>query len=313
MKILLTGATGFVGAALRQRLMQDQHSLVLVARQSRAADVMTLGDMGLDTNWERALIGCEVVVHLAARVHVMAGQGAEPASEFHRINVEGTAKLARQAATAGVKRFVFLSTIKVNGEATLPGRPFREDDVPAPKDAYGISKFEAEKVIRALAQETGMDVVILRSPLVYGPGAKNNFASLAHWVRRGIPLPLDMVRGNRRSMVALDNLVDLIVTCLDHPAAANEVFLAADGEDYSTAEWVERLAAAMGRSARLIPVPVRMLEVAAIGLGKREIARRLFGSLQVDSTKVREWLGWRPPITVDEGLQRAMESLCQER
>jgi nucleoside-diphosphate-sugar epimerase len=228
-------------------------------------------------------------------------------AEYRRVNVDGTLALARAAAQAGVRRFVFVSSIKVNGERTPPGRAFRADDAPAPADAYGVSKWEAEQGLFALSRETGMEVVVIRPPLVYGPGAKGNFAALVRWVARGVPLPLGAVRHNRRSLVGLDNLVDLIVTCLDHPGAANEVFLAADGEDLSTADLLRRVGRAMGHPARLLPVPVWVLQAAAASLGKRAVAERLLGSLQVDGSKAGELLGWEPPCMVDEGLRRAVK------
>jgi nucleoside-diphosphate-sugar epimerase len=254
------------------------------------------------------LIGVDIVVHLAARVHVMRDSATDPLAEFRRVNVAGTERLALAAATAGVRRFVFLSSVKVNGEKG----GYNESDPPAPQDAYGISKHEAELGLRVIAAETGMEVVIIRPPLVYGPGVKANFHVLLWAVARGVPLPLGAIH-NRRSLVALDNLVDIIVTCIDHPAAANQTFLVSDGEDLSTTELIRHLARAMGRPARLIPVPASVLMAGATLLGKREVAARLCGSLQVDITKARELLGWLPPITMDEGLRRAAEHYLQHQ
>jgi len=233
----------------------------------------------------------------------------DPLTVYRQVNVEGTANLARQAASAGVRRFVFLSSIKVNGEFTEVGQSFTANDVPAPEDPYGISKHEAEQLLRQIAAETGMEVVIVRPPLVYGPGVKANFESMMRWLARGVPLPLAAVTKNRRSLVALDNLVDLIMTCIDHPAAANQTFLVADGEDVSTAELLQRMARAMDSKARLLSVPVWLLEQAAGLLGKRDVARRLCGSLQVDISHTRQRLGWVPPIGLDEGLRRAVQGL----
>ena len=233
----------------------------------------------------------------------------DPLTVYRQVNVEGTAHLARQAAAAGVRRFVFVSSIKVNGEFTNMGKPFTADDGPAPEDPYGISKHEAEQLLRQIAAETGMEVVIIRPPLVYGPGVKANFMAMMRWLDRGVPLPLAAITENRRSLVALDNLVDLIVTCIEHPSAANQTFLVADGEDVSTAELLQRMARAMNRKARLLPVPVWMLEQAAVLLGKRDVARRLCGSLQLDTTHTRQRLGWVPPIDLDEGLRRAVQGL----
>jgi nucleoside-diphosphate-sugar epimerase len=224
------------------------------------------------------------------------------------VNVETTLQLASQAAACGVKRFIFISSIKVNGEQTEPGRPFRPDDTPAPQDPYGISKMEAEAGLREVAQETGMEVVIIRPPLVYGPGVKANFASMVKWLQRGVPLPLGAIH-NCRSLVALDNLVDLIITCIHHPAAANQTFLVSDGEDVSTTELLRRMGAALGRPARLLPVPQQMLEWGAALAGKRDMAQRLFSSLQVDMDKTRQLLGWAPPVSLEQGLLQVAQSV----
>ncbi len=260
--------------------------------------------------WQQALAGVETIVHLAARVHVMRDAAADPLTEFRWVNVRGTLNLARQAAAAGVRRFVFLSSVKVNGEGTLTpdsslgerGRVYKESDPPAPQDAYGISKHEAELGLREIAAETGMGVVIIRSPLVYGPEVKANFQALMRAVAQGIPLPLGAIH-NRRSLVALDNLVDFIRICIEHPAAVNETFLVSDGEDLSTTELIRRLARAMGRPARLIPVPTTVLIAGATLLGKRKMVARLCGSLQVDISKARARLNWSPPVTVDDALR----------
>jgi nucleoside-diphosphate-sugar epimerase len=247
------------------------------------------------------------VVHLAARVHIMNEKCSGQLAEFRRVNVEGTLNLARQAAAAGVRRFVYLSSIKVNGEFTQEGRPFTADDAPAPEGHYGVSKYEAEQALRQIAADTGMEVVIIRPPLVYGPGVKANFESMMHWLARGVPLPLAAVTQNRRSLVALDNLVDLIMTCLSHPAAANQTFLVSDGEDLSTAGLLRRMGAALGHPARLFYVPPSMLKLGSQVANKPGIYQRLCGSLQLDITKTRRLLGWTPPVSVDEGLRRAAE------
>jgi len=314
-KVLVTGATGFVGGALVRRLALDGlQAVVAPVRSLRAelpAQVQVVPGLALseDTDWRGALQGVTRVVHCAARAHVMKDEASDPLAEYRRVNVAGTLGLARQAAAAGVKRFVFISSIKVNGERTDSGAAFHADDTPAPEDAYGVSKFEAEQGLMMLARETGMEVVIIRPALVYGPGVKGNFASMLHWVKKGLPLPLGAVRHNRRSLVGLDNLVDLIVTCLNHPAAANQVFLAGDGEDLSTAHLLERVAHAMGQKPRLLPVPVGLLQWGAVLLGKRAVAQRLLGSLQVDISKARKVLGWTPPVSVDDGLAKAVKGM----
>jgi len=230
----------------------------------------------------------------------------DPLAEYRKVNVEGTLNLARQAVAAGVRRFVFLSSIKVNGEATAPGNPFHADDVPSPEDAYGVSKLEAEQGLILLAAETDMEMVIIRPPLVYGPGVKGNFASMIKLIDKGVPLPLGAIY-NKRSLVGIGNLVDLIIRCINYPAAANQVFLAGDGEDLSTTELLRAVGKAMGKSARLIPVPAGLLQFGATILGKRAMAQRLLGSLQVDISKTCELLDWKPPYRVEEGLRRCFE------
>ena len=313
--VLVTGASGFVGSALLERLKAESFPcLGAVRRQALSlSDSVVVGDVGPDTLWDAALVGRHVVVHAAARVHVMQDSAVDSLAEFRRVNVEGTLNLARQSVVAGVKRFIFISSIKVNGEGTLHGSPFTAEDLPHPIEPYGISKSEAEEQLRRLAEETGMEVVIIRPPLVYGPGVKANFLSMMRWLYKGIPLPLGAIN-NRRSLVALDNLVDLIVTCIDHPAAANQTFLAGDGEDLSTTELLRRMGAALGRPARLIPVPPALLSAGATMLGKRAVSQRLLGSLQVDISKTRTLLGWTPPVSVAEALRKtAAHFLAQQR
>ena len=230
----------------------------------------------------------------------------DPLAEYRKVNVQGTLNLARQAVAAGARRFVFLSSIKVNGETTARETPFQAGDVPLPEDAYGISKLEAEQGLMQLAAETGMEVVIIRPPLVYGPGVKGNFASMIKLVDKGIPLPFGAV-DNKRSLIGIDNLVDLIIRCIDHHSAANQVFLAGDGADLSTTELLRGVGRAMGKPARLIPVPAGMLQLGATLLGKKAMAQRLLGSLQVDISKTCELLDWKPPYTVEEGLRRCFE------
>jgi len=307
-RLLVTGATGFVGRALVNRAALDGLQLRATARRQKTdwppgVEIASVGDLAPATDWRTALDGVDVVVHCAARVHIMNESVTNPLAEFRRVNVAGTLNLARQAVDAGVLRFVFISSIKVNGEGTPLDQPYTVDHLPAPVDLYGISKHEAELGLLQLAEETGLEVVIIRPVLVYGPGVKANFLSMMRWLQQGIPLPLGALQ-NRRSLVALDNLVDLIVTCLDHPAGANKIFLVSDGEDISTTELLRRTAAALGRPARLIRVPPLILRTAARFLGKTDLAQRLCGSLQVDISNTREVLGWVPPVSVDDALKQ---------
>lgn len=267
------------------------------------AEVFIHGDLGEPVDWRGALTGIDVVVHCAARVHVMADTAKDPLAQFRRCNVDGTLQLARAAVAAGVRRFVFVSSIKVNGEATLPGQPFTADEAPAPTDPYGVSKLEAERGLFALAAETGLDVVVVRPVLVYGPGVKANFLSMMRWLDKGVPLPLGAI-DNRRSLVAIDNLVDLLLTCIEHPRAAGQVFLVSDGDDLSTTRLLGKVAAALDRPARLIPLPSRLIAAAAALLGRRALGQRLCGSLQVDIGKTRELLDWTPPVSVDDALAK---------
>jgi nucleoside-diphosphate-sugar epimerase len=308
--ILVTGASGFVGSALLERLARELPSKVRASVRREmplpaGAQGIVVDGLSARTSWGEALRNVEVVIHCAARAHVMREPAANAQSAYHDVNVVGTLALAKQAAAAGVRRFIFISSIKVNGERTQLGQPFTESDTPAPEDAYGRSKAEAEKRLAEWAKATGVELVIIRPPLVYGAGAKGNFQSLTGWVARGLPLPLASVTDNRRSLVALDNLVDLIQVCVTHPNAANQTFLVSDGDDLSTAQLIRRVGRAMGKPARLIPFPKLLLSSAAAITGKSAPAQRLLGSLQVDIAKARHLLGWSPPISVDEGLRRA--------
>lgn len=289
MSIVVTGASGFVGARLTAYL------------KSLGEDVVTLSRNG---DVEEALAGARCVVHLAARVHVMNENSTNPLTEFRHVNVDASVNLARKAAAAGVTRFVFISSVKVNGEQTSPNQPFTEDDVPCPEDDYGQSKHEAELALRRVALDTGLEVVIIRPPLVYGPGVKANFASLMRAVKRGWPLPLGAIQ-NVRSLVGLDNLVDFIDCCIKHPAAANQTFLVSDGHDVSSAELVREMASAAGIRPNLWSVSPLLLQFGAALLGKRMAAQRLCGSLQVDISKSRLVLGWQPAVSLPEGLKRA--------
>jgi len=318
--LAITGATGFIARAVVQRCVAlarpEQASSVLALTRQVPANNVTgaryakVDNWNDDTDWPAVLAGTDVLVHAAARVHVMADTATDPLAEFRRMNVLATLHLARDAAAAGVRRFVFISSVKVNGEATLPGQPFTAADVPAPLDPYGISKMEAEQGLRQLAADTGMEVVIIRPPLVYGPGVKGNFAALMRAVQKGWPLPLGSIH-NQRNLVALDNLVDFIITCITHPQAANQTFLVSDGQDLSTTELVRGMAQAAGVPARLLPVPVWALEWAGRLAGKGDAVQRLCGNLQIDSSKARDLLGWVPKVSVQEGLRRAMLGKAQ--
>jgi len=314
MTLLVTGASGFVGQAVcRQAAARGLRVRAVVRDAYPEIDGVAFAKVpGLDaaTDWTSALADCRSVVHAAARVHIMSDTASDPLAEFRRVNVQGTLQLARQAAAAGVRRFVFVSSVKVHGESTTPGHPFTAHDTPAPEDPYGISKLEAEQGLRQIAAETGLEVAIVRPPLVYGPGVKANFASLLRWLGRGRPLPLGAVHDNRRSLVALDNLVDLLLACADHPAAAHQTFLVSDGEDLSTTALLQRMGQALNRPVRLLPVPPALLRLGALVLGKSDVAQRLLGSLQVDIGHTRATLGWSPPISVDEGLRRAASGMA---
>ena len=315
--ILVTGATGFIGEHLINYLSASKEKREIIATTRREVPnwnnkVITynVGEITATTNWRNSLKDTSVVIHCAARAHIMKEKNTNPLELYRKINTEGTLNLARQAAETGVRRFIFISSIKVNGEGTKLGKPYTDSDHPAPIDPYGISKLEAEQGLLLLAKETGMEVTIIRPVLVYGPGVKANFLSIMKWLKNGVPLPLGSIH-NKRSLVSLDNLIDLIVTCIDHPEAANQVFLVSDGEDLSTSELLRRMGSALGKTTRLVPVPTRYLEMGAALLGKRHMAQRLCGSLQVDISKTRRLLGWNPPLSVDQGLKKAAEGITK--
>lgn len=314
----ITGATGFVGGALvRHLLSSDRHSLRLAVRGDYCApdsrvEVIRVGSLAPDNQWGNFTRGLDVVIHAAARVHVMKESDGDPEVEYLRANVLATLNLAEQAAAAGVRRFIFISSIKVNGESTTPGSVFRADDPVQPQDAYGVSKMKAEQGLRELAARTGMEVVIIRPVLVYGPGVKANFLSMMRWLDKGVPLPLGAI-DNRRSLVALDNLVDLIDTCMTHPAAANQIFLASDGRDLSTSELLRQMGSALGKPARLVPVPAWVLGQVAAMVGKRSFSQRLCGSLQVDIAKTCSMLGWTPPVTIEDAMNKTAQYFLEHK
>ena len=312
-RVLVTGGQGFVGKALVADVLNQGFRVSVSSRRKltepdSGLEYFQTGSLGSATDWFAALKDVDTVVHCAARAHVMNDAASNSLEGFRAVNLHGTLNLARQALDAGVRRFVFISSIGVNGAGTF-GVPFSAHDAAAPHSPYAWSKYEAEMGLRKYAEESEMEVVIIRPPLVYGPNAPGNFGSLVRWLKRGIPLPLGAIH-NQRSLVALDNLVDLIVTCLTHPAAANQTFLVSDGEDVSTTELLRRMGQAQGHPARLIPVPASWLKLAATMVGKPDVAQRLCGSLQVDIEKTRRLLGWTPPLSLDEGLRRAAGVDC---
>lgn len=311
LRILVTGANGFVGTALCDVLHQQRYFVRAAVRVtqsvSAAVEIVQIGDLDGGTEWQSALQNVDVVVHLAARVHVMRDEVENPLLEFRRVNVDGTENLARQAVQAGVKRLVYVSSIKVNGEQTTTA-PYSELDLPAPQDAYGISKWEAEQVLHRVALETGLEVVIVRPPLVYGAGVKGNFGVLFSAILRGIPLPLAAAK-NMRSLVYVGNLVDALLKCATHPNAAGKTYLVSDGADISTPALVSRIAAALNCPERIFYVPLIILRVVARLFGKSKQMNRLFGSLQVNSGKICQELDWLPPYSVQDGLQETVKKL----
>lgn len=307
MRFLITGASGFIGRGLLAELSQTRYQVLAVARQPLAGfDTVSVDLIDGQTDWADMLQGVDVIVHLAARVHVMEEHAIDPLAEFSVVNLHGTTNLARQAAKAGVKRFVYVSSIKVNGEQTSKGRPFTESDHLQPQDAYAISKWAAEQALHSISQETGMEVVIVRPPLVYGPNVKANFLKLLELVDRGVPLPLGSVE-NSRSLIYVGNLVDALITCATHPAAAGNAYLVSDGEDVSTPQLIQAVADALHRPGRVFPMSLALMRGAAALIGKSAAIDRLMQSLVVDSSKIHSELGWQPPYTMAQGLQATAE------
>ena len=309
MKVLVTGANGFIGSALCTHLYDLGHEVVPIVRggyEFPHAQTALLND---DQMWKSVLNRCDVIIHLAGRAHVMRESDPDPLRAFRAANLETTMKLVVRAAEAGVKRFIFISSIKVNGEETMLGEVFKPDDSPRPLDPYAVSKYETEKALLSYALRTQLKVIIIRPPLVYGPSAKGNFATLLKCITEGIPLPLSAITNNRRSLVSLSNLMDLIVRCMVHPNASNQIFLASDGEEISTHDLVLRLSKALGVKPRLFYVPPLALKASAMVFNKFDLYRRLCGSLQVDISKNQMLLDWNPPNTLDDGIRRAIQKL----
>lgn len=307
---MVTGANGFVGQLFCAEALARGLEVFGVTRLSGASlpnvKNVVVSDINGTTDWSFALVGCDVVMHLAARVHVMRETSDDPLAEFRHVNVAGTEHLARSAAAAGVRRFVYVSSIKVNGEETSKGTAYTEQDNAAPQDPYGVSKWEAEQALHCVAKETGLEVVIVRPPLVYGAGVKGNFAQMISVVAKGVPLPFASVN-NKRSLIYVKNLADALMLCATHPAAAGNTYLVSDGEDVSTTDLLRKLAVVMGKKSRLFSCPVVLLKLAAKIFRKSDQVGRLLGSLQVDSSKVRRELGWVPPFSVDDGLKATVK------
>ena len=317
--VAVTGAAGFVGRALVSELAARRNDVIRVVRESNSAfcarsdtsDSRVVGEIDVNTDWSAALRGVEVVVHCAARAHVMRDPAVDPLALYREVNVQGTRRLAEQAVALGVRRLIFLSSVKAAGERSLPDKPLQSSGKPTPEDAYGISKFEAEQALIEVSAKTGLEVVIIRPPLVYGPGVKGNFFRLLSLVARGLPLPLGSIH-NARSMVYLDNLVDFLCTCVTSPTAAGRTYFVSDGEDLSTTELIRALAAAMGRPARLLPVPADILGLLGRLTGQSAEIERLIGTLQVDITLNRE-LGWAPPFSIEKGLRETVKWFKSQR
>ena len=310
--LLITGANGFIGRALISKLaLQTNYFIRASVRKKtiqfpRQIEVFENMEASGNTNWTDALRGVDIVIHLLARVHVMDEEAADPLLEFRNINVNATIALAKLAAKQGIKRFIFLSTVKVNGESTS-NKPFSEFDLPHPQDAYAISKWEAEEALKKISKDTGMELVIIRSPLVYGPNLKANFLKMMQFIKRGIPLPLGAIQ-NKRSLISIDNLVDFITTAISHPKAAHQTFLISDDEDISTTDLLRRIGKHIGKPVRLIPLHPKILSFLFKILGRQDFGDRLLGSLEVDITKAKKLLAWSPPKTLDEGLRATVIS-----
>lgn len=314
-RVLVTGANGFVGSQLCQMLADDGYKVRAAYRKpckdNNLYEQVVVDEIGHRTDWEEALQDVDYVIHLAARVHVMKETSDDPLTKFREVNLYGTTNLARQAAQSGVKRLVYISSIKVNGESTN-NHPFTADDEPSPADPYAISKAEAEAELLDISRQTGLEIAIIRPPLVYGPGVRGNFLRLLALVNRGIPLPLANIN-NARNMVSLTNMCDLLITCLEHPKAAGNVFLLSDGVSLSTSELIKMIAHAMGIRSRLFPFPLFLLKYMGFLIGQHGTISRLCGSLEVDIEKTQQYLDWIPPQPPDEGIQKAVEWFLENK
>lgn len=314
-RILLTGSTGFVGLAITGQLKKSDcqvYSVVRYIKDDSPQNAIEVGDINGTTDYRNALSKVDVVIHVAGRAHIMRDESSDPLVEYRKVNVEGSENLARQAAVAGVKRFVFISSVKVSGESTTAKPAYTDLMQPAPEDAYGQSKYEAEEVLKQVTAETGMEVVIIRPPLVYGAGVKANFLSLLKLSSLAVPLPFGAVH-NKRSMIYVENLVDFIIRCIDHPCAANQTFLVSDGEDLSLKSLITYIRKAMGRSAWLLPIPVGLFKLVGTLIGKSGVVDRLVGDLQVDSSKASELLEWTPPYNVEQGIKITVDDFLKRK
>ena len=310
-RCLITGASGFIGSALLNAL-SDKHFMAVPVYRQAYNNAACISDINEDTDWSSALENIDVIIHSAARVHIMAESHHDSLTEFRKVNVDGTLNLARQAAKNGVQRFIYLSSIKVNGESTFQENAFTEHVREIPVDPYSLSKYEAESGLREISDETGMEVVIIRPPLVYGPNVKANFLNLVKLADTGVPLPFGAIN-NKRSMVYVENLVDFIIKCVVNPAAANQTFLISDGDDLSLKRLLRMMRTALGRPARLLSIPSVLFRIAGRLTGKAAVVDRLVGDLRVDSAKAQELLGWTPPFTIQQGIQATIAFYLEDK
>jgi nucleoside-diphosphate-sugar epimerase len=310
-KILVTGGSGFIGKAICENLKKNNYKINITSRQNivknlNGVKVYNVNKIDINTNWVQALEEVSCVIHCAARTHVLNNNKKNSLSSFRKINVEGTLNLAKQASANGVKRFIFLSSIKVNGERTEKSSIFRYNDTPKPEDSYGISKWEAEKGLWKISKQTGLEVVIIRAPLVYGPGVKGNLRRLIKLIKSRIPLPFSLIE-NQRSLIGIDNLVDLITHCIEHHKASGNTLLVSDGKDLSTPDLLRYIASSLGLSVSLFPIPLSLLKFFGFLLVRKSEIDRLIGSLRIDNSYTKEILNWTPPISVEEGISRMVE------